>query len=96
MNILQLYPKPHPQTAGRVIDDEAVLMLADDSEINVLNSVGSRIYELADGNHSVQQIVDTLVAEFEANADEVAKDTTEFLQDLVNKNVMVFLNQNEG
>ena len=96
MNILKLYPKPHPQTAGRVIDDEAVLMLADDSEINVLNPVGSRIFALSDGTHSGQNIVDALVAEFDVSANEATDDVTQFLQNLASKNVLVLANQSEG
>jgi hypothetical protein len=96
MNILQLYPKPHPQTAGRVIDNEAVLMLADDSEINVLNPVGSRIFELADGTHTVQQIADVIAAEFDVSINEATDDVAQFLQGLVGRNVLVLSDQNEG
>jgi hypothetical protein len=83
------YPKPHPQTAGRVIDGEAVLILADDSQINVLNRVGSRVFELADGSRSVAEIVKTITAEFEVDFAQAQRDVIDFLMELAEQNVMV-------
>ena len=88
MDIMKMYPQPHPQTAGRVIDGEAVLILSDSSEVNVLNEVGSRIFELADGTLSVSQIVAAIVTEFDANPEQVGQDATDFVQRLVNEKVL--------
>ncbi|MEW5985954.1 MAG: PqqD family protein, partial [Chloroflexota bacterium] len=76
MTIFEQYPRPHPQTAGRVMDGEAVLILADASEIKVLNQVGSRIYELADGRHSVNEIVDVIVKEYDVSQSAAEADVT--------------------
>ena len=95
MDITKTYPKPHPQTAGRVIDGEAVLILADTSEINVLNPVGSRVFELADGQHSIAQIADISAGEFDVTQDEAVKDITVFLQELIEANVMILENRDE-
>ncbi len=84
------FPRPHPQTAGRLIDGEAVLILAEASEIKVLNGVGSRIYELADGTRSIDEIAECLAREYEAPYEQVLRDTHEFLQGLVAGSVMVF------
>lgn len=89
MNISRMYPKPHPQTAGRVIDGEAVLILADSSEVNVLNQVGSRIFELADGNNSVAEISEIIAAEYEITRDQADIDVSEFLLQLVDQSVIV-------
>jgi hypothetical protein len=86
----KVYPKPHPQTAGRVIDGEAVLILADASEINVLNRVGSLIFELSDGTHSVAEIAQEIANQFTEIPYTVAEaDTIEFLEELVTQEVMV-------
>ena len=90
MSISKMYPKPHPQTAGRVIDGEAVVILADSSEVNVLNPVGSRIFEMADGSHSVEDIVEVIVAEYEISPEQAAADVNEFLQKLVEQSVLIF------
>ena len=89
MNILKMYPKPHPQTAGRVIDGEAVLILADSSEVNVLNQVGSRIFELANGYNSVEEISEIIAGEYEISREKADSDVTEFIRHLVDQSVVV-------
>jgi hypothetical protein len=89
MNISKMYPKPHPQTAGRVIDGEAVLILADSSEVNVLNQVGSRIFELANGSNSVEEISETIASEYAISREQADIDVREFLLQLVDQSVIV-------
>jgi hypothetical protein len=89
MNISKMYPRPHPQTAGRVIDGEAVLILADSSEVNVLNQVGSRIFELADGNNSVEEISEIIAGEYEISREQADADVREFLLQLVDQSVII-------
>lgn len=93
MESSNLYPKPHPQTAGRVIDGEAILMLADDSEIQVLNSVGSRVFELADGSRSIADIAQAIAAEYEVDEAQAHQDVLVFLRQLVAQNVLIFENK---
>ena len=95
MNILKMYPKPHPQTAGRVIDGEAVLILADSSEVNVLNQVGSRIFELANGRNSVEEISEIIAGEYEISREKADSDVTEFIRQLVDQSVVVLADAKE-
>lgn len=94
-NILNQYPKPHPQTAGRVIDKEAVLILSESSEVNVLNTVGSRIFELADGTHTIAEIAETLCAEFDVSEDEAQEDTISFIKKLEKRQVFILSDKKE-
>lgn len=80
---LHKFPVPHPQVAVRVVDGEAVVILADSGNVNVLNPVGTRIWELADGSRSVLQIADAIVAEYEVTPEAALQDVTEFVQKLV-------------
>ena len=82
------YPVPHPQVAARVVDGEAVIILADSGEVNVLNPVGTRIWELTDGARTVQQIADTIVAEYDVTPEAALQDVTEFLQTLADANML--------
>jgi len=82
------YPVPHPQVAARVVDGEAVIILADSGEVNVLNPVGTRIWELTDGARTVQQIADTIVAEYDVAPEAALQDVTEFLQTLADANML--------
>lgn len=90
MDISRLYPEPHPQTAGRVIDGEAVLILSETSEFNVFNALGSRIFELADGQHSLSDIIDVILSEYAVDANEARQDVIEFVNDLVHQRVLVY------
>ena len=89
MNILKMYPKPHPQTAGRVIDGEAVLILADTSEVNVLNPVGSRIFELSDGGSTIEEIAHTIAREYEVTYEQADLDVREFILQLVDQSILI-------
>jgi len=96
MSFLHLYPKPHPQTAGRVIDGEAVLILSEVSEINVLNEVGARIFELSDGNHTISHIVQTINDEYDVSPEQAEQDVLEFIHRLVKQQVLVLAEGAEG
>jgi hypothetical protein len=91
MDISKIFPQPHPQTAGRVFDREAILILADSSEVNVLNAVGSRVFELSDGQHSIAAIIATIVDEFDVAHERAKADVIDFLQQLADEHVMVLV-----
>jgi len=93
MDLQNLYPAPHPQTAGRVIDGEAVLLLAETNEIQVLNPVGSRIFELADGQRSLAEIASLLTDEYNVDLNQALDDVRAFVQQLVDYRVLVLHDQ---
>ena len=95
-NILNQYPKPHPQTAGRVIDREAVLILSESSEVNVLNYVGSRIFELADGTHTISEIAQIISSEYDVSAEEAQEDTIAFINKLEKRHVLILSHKKES
>lgn len=86
------HPAPHPQVASRIVEGEALLVLADSGEVTVLNGVGSRIWELVDGSRSVGEIVDTVVAEYDTAREQAEQDVNSFIQELVD-NEMLVLNE---
>lgn len=89
MNLETHFPIPHPQTAGRLIDGEAVLILSDASEINILNGVGSLIFSLCDGQHSIADIVSAVVHDYNVTEQTAVADTIAFLDELHKQNVVV-------
>jgi len=93
MDPRNLYPKPHPQTAGRVIDGEAILLLAETNEIQVLNEVGSRIFALADGQHSLAEIAAALTDEYEVDLAQALDDVHAFVRQLVDQRVLILHDQ---
>jgi len=84
---LQQHFRKAPDFVYRRIADECLLVpirrqVADLNYIYVLNPVADRIWELLDGQNTVQEIRDRLLAEFETNSQEVEQDLAEFLGQL--------------
>jgi hypothetical protein len=88
MLALELYPAPHPQVAGRMIDGEAVVILAEANEVNVFNAVGSRVWELADGTHTLAEIVAIVVKEYDVTLEKATADVVAFVEQLVAERVL--------
>lgn len=87
------YPVLHPQVATRIVDGEALIVLADSGQVNVLNPVGTRMWELMDGTRNVQQIADTICDEFDVAEDEAKRDLEEFVRQLIESNAIVLQEQ---
>jgi Coenzyme PQQ synthesis protein D (PqqD) len=89
MNLANRFPAPHSQVAGRVIDAEAVLVLAESGQVHILNEVGARVWELADGTRSLAQIVAEVVNEFDVGAEEATSDVLSFIDHLVAERIVI-------
>ena len=55
----QRYPQPHPDVASITIDGETFVVL-EDGLVEVLNQLGTRVWTLSDGLHSLGEIMETL------------------------------------
>jgi len=80
---LDMYPVPHPQVAGRVIDGEAVIILSESNLVNVYNPVGSRVWELCDGTRTVDDVINLIVSEYEVNRERAQTDVVAFIEQLL-------------
>lgn len=80
---LDLYPTPHPQVAGRVIEGEAVIILSESNLVNVYNTVGSRVWELCDGSRSVNEVIDLIVTEYNVDRTRAQQDVVAFIEQLL-------------
>ena len=87
------YPTPHPQVAARVVDGSALIVLADSGEVNVLNPVGTRMWELMDGTRTVQEIADTICDEYDVTAQQSLADVEELVSQLMGANALVLQDQ---
>ncbi len=84
-------PIKSPSTASQMIDEEAVVIVPSDQMVNVLNSVGCRIWDLADGRRSIAEIANILAQEFDVSYETALKDALEFTTDLAEKKMMEFV-----
>jgi hypothetical protein len=88
MMAIDLCPRLHPQVAGQTIGNEAVLVLADTGQVLVLNEVGGRIWELADGSRTIAEIARILTDEYDVSEEQALRDVSEFVQQLIDKQVL--------
>ena len=70
------------RTACRIIDGKAVVITIDQNQLHVLNAVGPRVWELADGR-SFEQMVADIVREFEVEPDRARLDVRQFVEQLL-------------
>jgi len=83
-------PIKSPSTASQIINGEAVVIVPSEQMVNVLNPVGSRIWDLTDGKRSVAEIAEILTQEFDVSYETAIKDAIEFTGDLAEKKMMDF------
>lgn len=87
--LLERFPIRSPDTAFRTVDSNAVIIELSNSLINVLNPVGSRIWELADGSGRLGEIIDGILSEFDVKQEQAEKDAIEFVQGLASKQLIL-------
>ena len=82
------YVTRNSRTAWRVYDDEAVILLADDSTLNTLNPVGTFIWQRADGATPLSTLVQRVCAEFEVDAPRAERDIELFIDKLQQRGLL--------
>lgn len=87
--LLERFPIRSPDTAFRTVDSNAVIIELSNSLINVLNPVGSRIWEIADGSRRLGEIIDGILSEFDVKQEQAEKDVIEFVQGLASKQLIL-------
>ena len=87
------YPVAHPQVASRIVDGTAVIVLADSGEVSMLNSVGTRVWELVNGKRSVRDIANVIIAEYDVAAETAERDVASFMQLLIDAKAVTLQDQ---
>lgn len=90
------YPIRNPDTAFSTVDGEAVIIDLSNRLINITNKVGTRIWELADGFFSLSEIIASIYSEFDVEQKQAYEDVTEFIFDLVDKELMLLCDTSTG
>lgn len=75
-------PKRSPNSAYRIYDGQATIVLPDRAEVKILNPIGSLVWDRIDGTRTVAQLIDAVVEEYEVRPDEARRDVQEFLETL--------------
>jgi hypothetical protein len=94
---MNLYFSRSKQIAARMLGDEMIIMSARDSTLFSLNDVGSVIWQAADGQTSLEEIVKGKVcAEFDVDPAEALKDAEDFVKELAEHGILVVSDQPIG
>lgn len=86
--MLDVIPRRSSGVASRTLDGEAVLVHAELKKITVLNGVGARIWELADGQHTIEEMARVIAVEYEVSPVKAESDALTFCQDLVGRGLL--------
>ena len=65
--MIDAIPRHMSSVTSRALDGEAVLVHAEQKKVTVLNGVGARLWELADGQHSIAEIARVIAGEYEVS-----------------------------
>ncbi len=82
-------PVHAPGVISRLMDGEAVLVHPAQGKVRVLNRVGARIWELADGSRNLAALAETIASEYDVSRERALADVSAFCEDLVRRGVMV-------
>jgi len=72
-------PVRNKEIFTKVIDGETILFNTQTNALHALNMVASEIWNRCDGKHSLEDIVDSLFDQFEANRDQIEEDVKKTL-----------------
>lgn len=83
-------PRRHASVASRVYSGEAVLISPAENTVRMLNSTATRIWELADGSRTVDEIATALTREFDVSFEQAQVATGELLEMLTAKGLITW------
>lgn len=75
-------------SAWRLIAGEAVILSLDTKVLRGLNAVGSRVWDLIDGQRTVDDIVGVIVEEFDVPPPQASADVQAFVRELLDKGLV--------
>lgn len=81
-------PTLAPVLIWRKLDDGTVVVTPDEGKVRVLNQTGTSIWLQIDGQHSLSEIVDQLVEDFDVSQEQAVSDVIAFLTDLSQKGLI--------
>jgi hypothetical protein len=85
---LERYVTRNPDAAWRVFEDGAVIVSPTESVMHSLNPVATRIWELADGTLTMNEILDVVLDEFDVSREQAETDMADFADALSDKGML--------
>jgi DNA/RNA-binding domain of Phe-tRNA-synthetase-like protein len=73
-----------------MFEGEVVIVDPEKNMVRMLNHVGSRVWELADGTHTTKDILTILTKEFEVEEKEAEDSIEGFIEELADKGLLTW------
>jgi hypothetical protein len=83
-------PVKSPDVAWQSVDGEAVILHIRGQMLRGLNAVASHVWQLIDGNRTIEMIAQEISADFSRTEEEVFEDVKIFVAELFEKNMVSF------
>lgn len=86
----EMYLTQSADIASRTLGDDTIVMSTVDSTVFMLNSVGTAIWNAADGATPLSQIIrERVCAEFDVSDEEAVADAKEFIDELAKHGILL-------
>jgi hypothetical protein len=72
----------------RIVGQEAVVVRQEAAEVIALNEVGARVLELLSDAKGIDEVVDTLIREFDVDRSVLERDVESFLGEIVEAGIL--------
>ena len=92
MSILEKKPLKNEKYPFRIIDGQALIIDPSTNVIKLLNAVGTRIWDLIDGERTGNEILQNIIDEYEVSSEIAKTDLVKFLQELLAGNIITLRN----
>ena len=80
-----------PEAVSKVIGQEAVIILPAAGEVKVLNEVGSRLWELVDGQRTIAELAAQICDEYAVIIEQAEADALDFIQRMLERKLLVLV-----
>ncbi len=85
---LNSIPKRNANISWREFGIDGILFDPASGDYFEINEVGLTIWKLVDGQKAIEQIIEELTDHFDADDEDLTKDTAEFVEDLISKRLI--------
>ena len=89
--IEQKIPTHHPDLVWQEVDDGVVIVAPQEGKVRALNSLGSRVWKMINGEQTLNTIFNQLCQNYVSiSSQQIERDLTAFVDDLDKRNLIVW------
>lgn len=91
LSLQTLLAKNTNAVIDRLVEDQVLLINLATGDYYSLDSVGSLIWQRIDGQHTVEDLVDSVCQEYEADRTQIVDDVLRLAEQLTDEGLLVFV-----